>query len=121
MNSPLDDEAHRQLLGERLRRAREYLGFSQDEVSSFLGVPRTAVTNMERGQRKVEALELKRLAQLYKHSVDHFTDDDDASAAALPPDVSHLARQAAQLNPKDREELARFAEFLNSRSKAREK
>ena len=111
----VQDGAERQSLGEKLREAREYVGFSQDEVASFLKVPRTAVTNMESGQRKVEALELKRLAELYRQPVGHFTGEDEASAS-LPADVAHLARQAAKLSVKDREELGRFAEFLKQRA-----
>jgi transcriptional regulator with XRE-family HTH domain len=111
-----DDEVERRRLGDRLRQAREYLGYSQDEVANFLKVPRTAVTNMESGQRKVEFLELKRLAELYRQSISHFTGEDDAGSA-LPADVALLARQAAKLSPKDREELGRFAEFLKTRAK----
>jgi transcriptional regulator with XRE-family HTH domain len=112
----LDGEAERRKLGDKLRQAREYIGFSQDEVASFLKVPRTAVTNIESGHRKVEALELKRLAELYRQSVGHFTSDEDEAAAPLPKDVALLARQAAQLSRKDREELGRFAEFLKARA-----
>lgn len=121
MTPPNDagDEAERRRLGEKLRQAREYVGFSQDEVAAFLKVPRTAVGNMESGQRKVEALELKRLAELYRQSVGYFTGEDDA-AAALPADVATLARQAAKLSVKDREELERFAEFLKSRSSTKD-
>ncbi len=112
-----DGDIERRKLGEKLRQAREYVGFSQDEVASLLKVPRTAVTNMESGQRKVEALELKRLADLYRQPVSHFTsDDDEASASSLPADVTHLARQAAALSPKDRDELVRFADFLKMRA-----
>lgn len=111
-----DEETARRRLGERLREAREYVGFSQDEVSNFLKVPRTAVTNMESGQRKVDALELKRLAELYRQPVSHFTGDDEEAGSALPADVAHLARQAATLSLKDREELGRFADFLKMRS-----
>lgn len=111
-----DGDVERRRLGEKLRQAREYVGFSQDEVASLLKVPRTAVSNMENGQRKVEALELKRLADLYRQSVSHFTSDDDEAAASLPADVTHLARQAATLSPKDREELGRFADFLKMRA-----
>ena len=111
-----DGDAARQRLGGKLRQAREYVGYSQDEVAGFLKVPRTAVTNMESGQRKVDALELKRLADLYRQPVNHFTSDDDDAEAALPTDVAHLARQAAALSPKDREELGRFAEFLKMRA-----
>ncbi len=110
-----DNEAERHRLGEKLRQAREYLGFSQDEVATFLKVPRTAITNIESGQRKVEALELKRLAELYRHPVGYFTGEDEASAS-LPADVALLARQAAKLSVKDREELGRFAEFLQGRA-----
>ncbi len=109
-----DDGNERELLGSKLRDAREYIGFSQDEVASFLKVPRTAITNIESGQRKVEALELKRLAELYRQPVAHFTGEDDA--ASLPADVALLARQVAKLSTKDREELGRFAEFLKARS-----
>lgn len=114
-SKPLDEESERRGLGEKLRKAREYVGFSQDEVATFLKVPRTAVTNIESGQRKVEALELKRLAELYRQPVGHFTGEDEA-ATSLPADVALLARQAAKLSVKDREELGRFAEFLKTRA-----
>ena len=116
MNDLPDSDIERRKLGDKLRQAREYVGFSQDEVASLLKIPRTAVTNMESGQRKVEALELKRLADLYRQPVSHFTSDDDAASASLPTDVTHLARQAAALSPKDREELGRFADFLKMRA-----
>jgi transcriptional regulator with XRE-family HTH domain len=115
-----EGESERRRLGEKLRKAREYVGFSQDEVASFLKVPRTAVTNMENGQRKVEALELKHLADLYHQPVSHFTSDDEEASSALPTDVTHLARQAAALSPKDREELGRFADFLKMRASGEE-
>jgi transcriptional regulator with XRE-family HTH domain len=110
-----EDEVERRRLGEKLRQAREYLGFSQDEVATFLKVPRTAITHIEGGQRRVEALELKRLAELYRQPVGYFTGEDEASAS-LPADVALLARQAAKLSVKDREELGRFAEFLKARA-----
>ena len=115
-----DDEAERRRLGERLRQAREYLKLSQDEVAKYLSVPRTALTNIESGQRRVDAIELKRLADLYRQSVSHFTGEEE-DAAALPADVAHLARAAAKLSVKDREELDRFAEYLRARSAAEER
>lgn len=113
---PADEE--RKALGERLRQAREYLGFSQDQVATFLGVPRSALSLMETGQRKVEALELKKLAGLYKRPVGHFTGEE--GAAPLDTDVQHLARKASELSPDDREELGRFADFLRARKKKKE-
>lgn len=111
-----DDEARRQL-GDRLREARKYLGLKQEEVATYLRIPRTALTDIENGQRRVEAIELTRLAKLYRQPIGYFTGEDEASAS-LPVDVAHLARQAADLSPEDRNELGRFAEYLRARSRA---
>lgn len=110
-----DDEAERRRLGDRLREARKYLGLKQDEVATYLRIPRTALTDIESGQRRVEAIELTRLAKLYRQSVAYFTGEDEASAS-LPADVAHLARRVAGLSTEDRAELSRFAEYLRARS-----
>lgn len=107
--------ANRKTLGERLREAREYLGFSQEEAANFLGIARSAMSNIEAGQRKVDALELKKLAALFKRPVEHFTGEEPVSSPPLPEDVEHLARKAAELSPDDRAELARFADFLRAK------
>lgn len=112
-----DDELERRALGERLRDARKYLGLKQEEVAQYLKIQRTALTDIENGQRRVEAIELTRLARLYRQPVAHFTGEDDVSAS-LPIDVAHLARQAADLSLQDRNELGRFAEYLRSRSES---
>jgi transcriptional regulator with XRE-family HTH domain len=115
---PDDKDDDRKSLGERLREAREYLGFSQDQVATFLGVSRSALSLMESGLRKVDALELKKLAGLYKRSVGYFTgDEDDASIGA---DVKHLARKVSDLSVEDKEELARFADYLRARKQKKE-
>jgi transcriptional regulator with XRE-family HTH domain len=114
-----NDAEERRLLGEKLREARKYLGLKQEEVAGYLKIQRTALTDIENGQRKVEAIELARLAKLYRQPVGYFTGEDEA-AAALPMDVAHLARQAANLSQQDRDELGRFAEYLRARSRTAE-
>jgi transcriptional regulator with XRE-family HTH domain len=109
----------RKTLGERLREARDYLGFSQEEVATFLGVSRSALSNIESGQRKVDALELKKLAGLYKRPVSFFT-GEDAQDLPVAEDIAHLARKAAELSTDDRKELGRFADFLRARKQTKE-
>lgn len=106
-----DDES--QVLGAKLREAREYIGLRQDQVAAHLGIPRTAVSEIEKGKRSVSALELKKLAHLYQRSVQYFTGDEPA----VPADIAFLARTASSLSNTDRKELQRFAEFLQSKSK----
>lgn len=110
-----NDEDERRRLGDRLREARKYLGLKQEEVATYLKIPRTGLTDIENGQRRVEAIELTRLARLYRQSVGYFTGEDEASAS-LPADVAHLARRVADLSAQDRAELGRFADYLRTRS-----
>lgn len=108
------DELERKRLGGRLRQARKYLGFTQDEVAGHLSIPRTALVEIEKGTRRIEAVELKKLAKLYGHPTSHFI-DDSGGTADLSPDVAHLAREAEGLSKTDRAELLQFADFLKSR------
>jgi transcriptional regulator with XRE-family HTH domain len=110
-----DESVDRQKLGARLREAREYLGLSQDEVAKYLSIPRTALSHIESGQRRIDALELKKLAQLYKRPVVYFTGESQADSG-MSDDVAHLARAAAGLSEGDRRELSRFAEYLRARA-----
>ena len=110
------DDADRQSLGARLREAREYLRLSQDEVARALDLPRSAVSLMETGQRKVNAIELKRLADIYQRPMAFFT-GEAGEPGPMPETVQHLARAAAKLTDRDREELLRFAQFLQVRGR----
>jgi len=112
-------EDDRKTLGGRLREARDYLGFSQEEVATYLGVSRSALSNIESGQRKVDALEMKKLAGLYKRPVTHFT-GEESEDPTYGQDIAHLARKASELSADDRAELGRFADFLRARKKEKE-
>jgi|SRR6266849_630512 transcriptional regulator with XRE-family HTH domain len=110
-------DADRQRLGERLKEAREYVGLKQDDVAKKLGIPRSALSNIEAGSRKVDAIELAQLAKLYQRPVAWFTGEDPRGTPKMPEDV--VARAAATLSQRDRQELVRFADFLKSRARAK--
>jgi len=112
------DEA--QQLARRLREAREFTNLSQQFVSEQTGIPRSAISDIERGSRRVESLELKRLAELYRMPVGYLLGDatpaeaELAGAPATDPTVAALARTAAEMGEKEREEVLRFALFLQN-------
>jgi transcriptional regulator with XRE-family HTH domain len=114
-------DANRQALGDRLKEAREYVGLKQDDVAKKLGIPRSALSNIEAGSRKVDAIELAQLAKLYQRPVAWFTSDDssDGAVGKISDEVAHVARAAASLSIQDRQELARFADFLKSRARTK--
>lgn len=104
------DEDRQQRLAERLREAREYLGLSQQFVAEHTAIPRVAISAIEHGKRKVEALELEALATLYKYPVTYFLE----GALDEPASIRALAREAADLTEGDREEVLRFAQFVKA-------
>ncbi len=109
----------RKTLGAKLRESREYFGLSQDEVAHAVGLTRSAISLLESGQRKVDALELKKLAELYQRPVAEFTGEVDVVDSPVPETVQHLARAASKLTEADRAELLRFAEFLGAKASAK--
>src|SRR5512133_790781 len=56
-------------LGERLRIARSSAAFTQEDAARALGVARTTLVAMEQGQRRVRPEELRKLADMYKVSI----------------------------------------------------
>jgi transcriptional regulator with XRE-family HTH domain len=104
-------------LARRLKEAREFANLSQQFVAEQTGISRTAISEIERGTRRVESLELKRLADLYRMPVDFFLGSDPPEDLAGFTDdaiVSALARAASQMNDQEKEEVLRFALFLQN-------
>lgn len=63
-------------LSDSLRVARESRGLSQRAVAEEIGIPRTAITQIENGNRKVSTLELSKLALLYRHTIQDLLDEE---------------------------------------------
>ncbi|HOU23499.1 MAG TPA: helix-turn-helix transcriptional regulator [Anaerolineae bacterium] len=97
-----------QALGARLKGIREYLNLSQHDVATATGIPRSAVSDIERGNRKVDSLELRKFARLYRYPVGYLLGEE----AVEESPVSALARAVVDLTSDDRAEVLRFAEFL---------
>jgi len=101
------------LLSERLKNTREYLSLTQQQVSEQTGIPRTAISEIEGGRRKVDSLELKKLARLYRYPVAYFLNEDldaipaEHALAALPRKVAGLNLKTEQMN-----QVMKFAQFL---------
>jgi transcriptional regulator with XRE-family HTH domain len=108
-------------LAERLKDTRDYLGLSQQFVSEQTGIPRSAISDIERGLRKVESLELKKLSRVYRYPVEYFlgAESDTDGASIDQGTVQALARAAGDLTQEDQEEVLRFANFLKHYGRSR--
>jgi transcriptional regulator with XRE-family HTH domain len=100
-------------LAARLRDSREYLGLSQQFVAEQTGISRSAISDIERGTRRVESIELKRLSQLYRYPVEYFLGEEPSGTDTADADtIQALARAAGELTPGDRDQVLKFANFL---------
>lgn len=104
------DQNEQQAVGQRLRSARETLGLTQEDVAGALGIQRTSVIAMEAGRRNVSALELRRLARIYRRTVSWILGEEPDPE--LAGDNGALYRATAELSEEDKEQVLRFAEFL---------
>jgi transcriptional regulator with XRE-family HTH domain len=66
------------VLGRRLSEARLSAGLTQDQVANDVGLPRTAIVQVEAGRRAVSTLELADLARLYRRPVAEFFHEGQA-------------------------------------------
>src|SRR5688572_12307334 len=110
----MSEDDKRREIGDRLRAAREYLQLTQEEASDAVGISRSALSLIESGRRKIDALELAAFAKLYGQSVDALSGNTESPP--LPESVHALARAATELSPSDRDELLRFAKFLQAKN-----
>ena len=93
-------------LYERLREARRNLHLSQEYVSNYVGITRTAVVAIEAGTRKVSADELAKFSLLYQISADERM---HGSTAEMP--VQMFARGFEELDEADQREILNLIEF----------
>lgn len=67
--SLISEQVDPRILGLRLQEARKATGMTQQEVADHLGMARTTVVAIEKGERKVTSQEVVQFAKLYKRAV----------------------------------------------------
>ena len=86
------------LIGQRLADARRARGLTQEQVAAEVGVARTTVVAMEKGERRPRAGELVKLAGLFGRPVADFV---QVYAKSAPPDFIVQFRAAASVKRSD--------------------
>lgn len=76
-------------IGPRVAAARRAAGFSQEQLARAADLERSALAKVERGLRRLDALELARLSRALDRPMEWFV-------AEVPPDLLAFLRQHAQ-------------------------
>ena len=101
-------------IGKRLATARKSIGFTQQQVASYLGIKREILAYYETGARPVTTLTLAKLADLYGYKLSSFL-EQGRSEEETPHVIT--AFRAADLSENDFTiiaEIKRIASNLDS-------
>ncbi len=71
MSKTIYSKEHRHIV-ERLKKARKGANLSQEEVAKILGKTQSYISKIESGQRKVDVVQLKEFAKIYKKDINYF-------------------------------------------------
>ena len=99
------------LLGSRLKELRERAGLSQERLAEILQVSRPAVSQMEKGERRIHADELRLLAETFDISVDRLLDLARDPEVVLDPGRLRPAGQEIRIDVPQKN-LQKFKEVL---------
>lgn len=71
MEKTIYSKDHKYLV-EQLKKARREAGLDQKQVAKLLSKSQSYVSKVESGQRRVDIVQLKRLAEIYKKDLSFF-------------------------------------------------
>jgi transcriptional regulator with XRE-family HTH domain len=71
MPKTIYSKEHRKLV-EKLKKARKEAGLDQEAVAKLLGVTQSYISKMEAGQRRIDIVQLKTFARIYRKKIDYF-------------------------------------------------
>ena len=90
----------------RLKDARKYLNLTQEYVAQYVGIPRTAISAIESGERNVSIDELKKFSEIYGLTCDQIVHGEDENQ-----EVKVFARIYTELPETDKMEIQNLLEF----------
>ncbi len=71
MKKSIYSDEHKLLTG-RLKEARKRRGLDQKQAADLLGVSQSYISKIESGQRRIDVIQLKEFAKIYKKTIDYF-------------------------------------------------
>lgn len=95
-------------IGLKLRKAREYLDLTQEQVANILKIGRDAIIRIEKGTRKVSAEELSNFSRLYKISMEEIVNEKNYSI-----NDQAFARGFDELSEQDQIEVLNLIKLKN--------
>lgn len=87
----------RKILSKRLKQARLEAGLKQEDLANCLGVPISAISILEAGNRKLDILELLKVAELYSKPPEWFYYTHESNERRRWYDQNKIVQEAIDL------------------------
>lgn len=100
-------------VGSNIKKYRERLGFSQKDVSDYLGITRAQISNYENGKREVPVVQLKKIADLFGVTLSELLEKEEAKKSANLA----FAFRSDDLTQEDFEKMAWFKRIVKNHQK----
>lgn len=71
MNKTIYSEDHKHIVAQ-LKKARQQAGLNQNQVAELLNVNQSFISKIESGQYRIDIVQLKQFARIYKKSLNFF-------------------------------------------------
>src|SRR3954463_6346488 len=99
-------------IGTRLLELRKQRNFSQEELAKLLKITRTALTQIELGNRGVSAEELLAFSKVLQFSLDDFFTKEFKASEALPPQHKQKAKKIEERISIPKLQVEKFKQVL---------
>ncbi|MBN2980290.1 MULTISPECIES: helix-turn-helix domain-containing protein [Cohnella] len=99
-------------IGSRIAFLREKQGWTQEELSSSLGISRAALSHYEKNRREPDTETLTKIADIFKVSLDYLVGRTQNPNSTLETDVRQFVED---LELSDQELLERFSLTIDGR------
>lgn len=87
-------------LGQKIRELRKERELSQEQLAKFISISRAAISEIERGNRGIDALELAKIAKLFELSIDELVQDKrDRGSGLLRKKGLAIANKSIKFQP----------------------
>lgn len=102
-------------IGQKIQTAREEKGISQEQLAKFLGCSQAALSNYEKGKRRLYLSQLEKLSEILEKPLDFFVEYSSGSIASPPADSSSqlVTKLVNSINLLNEEQLCLVSEFID--------
>ena len=95
------------LLGEKLKKARTEIKYSQNQVADYLGIQREQISYYETGAREITLSLLSKISDFYGKNVNYFFNLEEKEETLL-----NIAYRAVELVKEDKEKIEFAKKFV---------